>query len=82
MGLRLGETLSLEVGDIAAKTTRPRPVLRCPSCKVPMQFMGFIRPARALGIFIREFYFTLHDPTLVKIKHILRVWIDTFYWPA
>jgi hypothetical protein len=34
---------------IAAKTTRPRPLLRCPRCKVPMQFMGFIRPARALG---------------------------------
>ena len=34
---------------IAAKTTRPRPVLRCPRCRVPMQFMGFIRPARAVG---------------------------------
>lgn len=34
---------------IAAKTTRPRPVLRCPKCRLPMQFMGFIRPARALG---------------------------------
>ncbi len=30
---------------IEARTSRPRPVFKCPKCKSPMQILGFSRPA-------------------------------------